>query len=115
MDNKYKDYVQEHLQNSLEYGENLFSTVKSAGSEVINKASEHMTNSLEQGKAFLKCKSFEDVIDWSEKAVKSNVDQYIKTSSEVYHKICDEVAKANSNMAKKAAQCAVNIKEKFNN
>lgn len=114
MDNKYMNYMQEHLQNSLEYGQNLFTTAKSAGSEAMSKMSEHVANNIEQCKTFLNCKSFEDVVNWGEKAVKANVDHCINVGSEVYHKVCNEVTEANSDIAKKTVQCAANIKEKFN-
>ena len=114
MDNKYKAYVQEHLQTGAEYGQHLFSTAQIAGNEVAQKVTDILASNFELGKSFLSCKSFEDIINWGEKLVQFNLDNCAEAGNSVYSKACKEVNKANSAVAKKVGQCISNVKHKFN-
>ncbi len=113
MDNKYKEYVKEHFQTGVEYGQNLFSTTHAAGNEMAQKVTDMMASNLELGKSFLNCKSFEDMVNWGESLVQSNLDHCVKTGSSVYSKACSEVNKANSAVAKKVGECVSKMKHKF--
>lgn len=113
MDNKYTDYVKEHLQTGAEYSQNLITTAQTVGHEVAQKITDVMANNLTLGKSFLNCKSFEDIVNWGEQMVQANLEHFVETGGSIYSKTCNEVTKANAAVAKKVAQCAANIKNKF--
>ncbi len=111
--NHYVEYVKEHAQHAAEYGKNLMSTAHKTGNEVTKKVTDICANNLALCKSFLGCTSFDDMVHWGEKFVKTNVDNCIEAASSVYSKVCKEVTEANSDVAKKVVKNITNIKNKL--
>ena len=110
---KFTNYTKEHFQTSIEYGQNLFSTIHAAGHEVSKKITDTCAANLALGKSFLNCNKFEDVVDWTEKMVKTNLDHCLSSLHSVYNQTCTEVNKAHCEMAKKIGKNFAKIKNKF--
>ncbi|MGB4191313.1 MAG: hypothetical protein WBJ81_02035 [Rickettsiales bacterium] len=112
--NHYVDYVKDHVNHAMEYGKNIVSTAHSANSELIKKVTDICAHNLSLGKSFLSCTNFDEIINWGEKFVKSNVDHLVESSSSIASKACSEITKANSEIAKKASKNFAEIKDKMN-
>ncbi len=110
---KYTNYAKEHFQTSVDYGKNLLSSVHAASHQVNKKITDACATNLALGKSFLTCNKFEDIVDWSEKMVKTNLDHCLSSLHSVYNQTCTEVNKANSEMAKKVSKNFAKIKNKF--
>ena len=105
--------MKEHAQHAAEYTKNLMSTAHGSGSEITKKVTDACATNLALCKSFLNCTSFDDIVHWWEKFVKTNVDHCSETLSSIYSKACHEVTEANSDIAKKVSKNITNLKNKF--
>ena len=109
-DNKYAGYIKNNMQVNIEYNKNLLAAACAASHELTKKVTDICATNLTLGKSFLKCASFEDIINWGEKAIQSNLETYIQSAGSIYSKACSEVTKANSNVTKKINQNISSLK-----
>ncbi len=112
-DNHYVEAVKEHAQHAVEYSKNLMATAHTTGNEITKKVTDICATNLALCKSFLGCASFDDIVHWGEKFVKTNVDNCVETISTVYGKVCNEVTEANSDIAKKVVKNVTKLKNKF--
>lgn len=111
--NEYTECMKNHAQHAVEYGKNLLSSVHNNSNEITKKVTDICATNLAFCKSFLSCTSFEDMVHWGEKFVKTNVDNCVETMGSVYTKVCNEVTEANSDIAKKISKNITNLKNKF--
>lgn len=111
--NPYTKHVQEHIQHSMEYGKNLMSTAHDVQSEITKKFTDVFAHNISLGKSFLDCKKVDHVVDWCHHFVNSNVNHAMDGATSIISKTCDQVSKANSEIAKKVGENFANIKDKF--
>ena len=111
--NPYIDCVKGHFNHAVDYGKNLLSTAHTSHSEVTKKVTDICATNLALCKSFLSCTSFEDMVQWGEKFVKTNVDNCVETASSILSKSCSEITEANGDIAKKITKNITNLRNKF--
>ena len=101
---KYFNFVKDHSGSFVDYGSNIYDAVNNSSNDFSVELNSISSKNIELSKEFLACKTLDNLIDWGEKAIDSNFENYLNISSLLFKTSFSSLMKINAATLKKISK-----------